>query len=72
MHAFPHTQGVLYFAVFIVIGGIAPCIATTIVWAGNTFGNHYKRATSMGLTFSLGEFRSGYEILVSTAASFDG
>lgn len=54
----PSLQGVLYFAVFIVIGGIAPCIATTIVWAGNTFGNHYKRATSMGLTFSLGEFRS--------------
>lgn len=47
-------QGALYFSVFLTLGAIAPCIATTIVWAGNTFGNHYKKATSMGMVFSLG------------------
>ncbi|WRT65182.1 uncharacterized protein IL334_002125 [Kwoniella shivajii] len=46
--------GALYFAVFLTTCSIAPCIATTIVWSGNTFGNHYKKATSMGFIFSLG------------------
>ncbi|WWC67492.1 uncharacterized protein I206_101400 [Kwoniella pini CBS 10737] len=46
--------GGLYFAVFLTTCSIAPCIATVIVWSGNTFGNHYKKATSMGLIFSLG------------------
>lgn len=47
-------SGALYFAVFVTIGAIAPALAGTIVWAGNTFGNHYKKATSMGMIFSLG------------------
>lgn len=47
-------QGALYFAVFLTVGAIAPGIAGTIVWSGNTFGNHYKKATSMGMVFSLG------------------
>ncbi|OCF34043.1 hypothetical protein I316_04390 [Kwoniella heveanensis BCC8398] len=47
-------SGALYFAVFLTTCSIAPCIATTIVWSGNTFGNHYKKATSMGFIFSLG------------------
>ncbi|OXC66800.1 hypothetical protein C367_02566 [Cryptococcus neoformans Ze90-1] len=46
--------GARYFAVFLTTCSIAPCIATTIVWSGNTFGQHYKKATSMGFIFSLG------------------
>ncbi|WVQ83940.1 hypothetical protein IAT38_006084 [Cryptococcus sp. DSM 104549] len=46
--------GALYFAVFLTTCSIAPCIATTIVWTGNSFSGHYKKATSMGLVFSLG------------------
>ncbi|KAK4688579.1 MFS transporter, ACS family, pantothenate transporter, partial [Tremellales sp. Uapishka_1] len=46
--------GVLYFAVFLTTASIAPCIATTITWSANTFGNHYKKATAMGMVFSLG------------------
>jgi MFS family permease len=46
--------GGLYFAVFLTIGSIAPCIATTIVFAAGNFGNHYKKAVSMGMVFSLG------------------
>ncbi|GHJ88189.1 hypothetical protein NliqN6_4591 [Naganishia liquefaciens] len=46
--------GGLYFAVFLTIGSIAPCIATTIVFAAGNFGNHYKKAVSMGMVFSFG------------------
>lgn len=46
--------GGLYFACFLTVGAIAPCIATVITWSGNTFTGHYKKATSMGMIFSLG------------------
>ncbi|EIW68677.1 hypothetical protein TREMEDRAFT_44495 [Tremella mesenterica DSM 1558] len=46
--------GVLYFAVFVTTTAVGPLIATTIAWTGNTFGNHYKKAVSMGLVFSAG------------------
>jgi MFS family permease len=52
-----YDQGVRYLSCFILLGGIAPCIATTIVWAGNTFGNHYRKSMAMGLIFSTGELR---------------
>ncbi|ODN96459.1 hypothetical protein L198_04173 [Cryptococcus wingfieldii CBS 7118] len=51
----PHTHpGALYFAVFLSTCAIGPCIAGVISWSAGTFGNHYKRATSMGFIFSLG------------------
>lgn len=46
--------GVLYFAVFLTVSSIAPGIATTIAWVGSNYANHYKKATAMGLTFTLG------------------
>jgi nitrate/nitrite transporter NarK len=46
--------GPLYFAVFLTVASIAPCIATTIVWSGNSFANHYKKAFAMGAIFSSG------------------
>ncbi|KAJ9094655.1 hypothetical protein QFC19_007868 [Naganishia cerealis] len=46
--------GALYFAVFLTIGSAAPCTATTIVFAAGNFGNHYKKAVSLGMMFSLG------------------
>nr|XP_018265893.1 uncharacterized protein I303_02269 [Kwoniella dejecticola CBS 10117]OBR88051.1 hypothetical protein I303_02269 [Kwoniella dejecticola CBS 10117] len=46
--------GGLYAAVFISSAAVGPLIATTIAWTGNTFGNHYKKAVSMGLVFSAG------------------
>ncbi|KAL7409434.1 transporter [Mrakia frigida] len=48
------SPGVLYFAIFLTVGSIAPGIACNIAWVGGNFGNHYKKATSFGLTFSMG------------------
>ncbi|KAJ9126895.1 hypothetical protein QFC24_001931 [Naganishia onofrii] len=51
----PRTHpGALYFAVFLTIGSAAPCTATTIVFAAGNFGNHYKKAVSLGMMLSLG------------------
>jgi hypothetical protein len=46
--------GAAYFAVFLTTCSIAPLISTTIVWCGNNFGSHYRKATIMGLVFTCG------------------
>ncbi|POY74243.1 hypothetical protein BMF94_2681 [Rhodotorula taiwanensis] len=46
--------GVAYFAVFLCVGGIAPCIANTITWAGNNNAPVIKRGTAMGVLFMTG------------------
>uniref|UniRef100_A0A0K3C9C4 BY PROTMAP: gi/647401743/emb/CDR48098.1/ RHTO0S16e01200g1_1 [Rhodosporidium toruloides] n=1 Tax=Rhodotorula toruloides TaxID=5286 RepID=A0A0K3C9C4_RHOTO len=46
--------GVAYFAVFLCVCGVAPCIANTIVWTGNNFSGVLKRGTSMGVMFAVG------------------
>ncbi|GAA5964119.1 hypothetical protein JCM21900_004514 [Sporobolomyces salmonicolor] len=46
--------GVAYFAVFLCVCGVAPSISNTITWAGNNMGPVYKRATGMGMMFTLG------------------
>jgi len=46
--------GAAYFAVFLTTMSIAPMISTTIVWCGNNFGSHYRKATIMGLVFTCG------------------
>ncbi|BGP24271.1 hypothetical protein JCM10295v2_003181 [Rhodotorula toruloides] len=46
--------GVAYFAVFLCVCGVAPCIANTIVWTGNNFAGVLKRGTSMGVMFAVG------------------
>jgi hypothetical protein len=43
-----------YVAVFVTTMAIAPMIAITIVWCGNNFGSHYRKATIMGLVFTTG------------------
>lgn len=48
-----HVAGA-YFAVFLTTMSIAPMISTTIVWCGNNFGSHYRKATIMGLVFTCG------------------
>jgi len=45
---------VSYFAIFLSVAGVSPCIATAIVWVGNNFGPITTRATSMGIFFTLG------------------
>jgi len=39
--------GVAYFAVFLAVTGVAPCISGTITWCGNNIGPTLKRATGM-------------------------
>ncbi|GAA5990880.1 hypothetical protein JCM10908_000062 [Rhodotorula pacifica] len=46
--------GVAYFAVFLCVGGVAPCIANTVCWTGNSFAGVLKRGTSMGMMFATG------------------
>ncbi|ORY88082.1 major facilitator superfamily domain-containing protein [Leucosporidium creatinivorum] len=43
-----------YFAVFLAVTGVAPCISGTITWCGNNIGPTLKRATGMGMMFTLG------------------
>ncbi len=51
----PVTQpGVSYFAIFLTVAGTCPCSATTIAWAGGSFGPVYKRAAAMGAVFATG------------------
>ncbi|KAM0752161.1 putative MFS nicotinic acid transporter Tna1 [Meredithblackwellia eburnea MCA 4105] len=46
--------GAAYFGVFLCVGGVAPCISNTITWCGNNIGPVYKRATGMGILFTVG------------------
>ncbi|GAA5885824.1 hypothetical protein JCM6882_007574 [Rhodosporidiobolus microsporus] len=46
--------GVAYFAIFLCVCGVAPCIAATITWCGNNFSPVLKRGTSMGMMFTTG------------------
>lgn len=46
--------GVCYFALFLTVGGISPCISNSISWTGGNNGPVYKRATAMGLFFTFG------------------
>ncbi|BGP47719.1 hypothetical protein JCM10450v2_003584 [Rhodotorula kratochvilovae] len=46
--------GVSYFALFLCVAGVAPCIANTITWAGNNMSPTLKRGTGMGMMFTLG------------------
>jgi len=43
-----------YIGLFFAISGIAPCISTCITWCGNNLGPTYKRATGMGIMFTIG------------------
>lgn len=43
-----------YAAVYVTTMAICPMIAVTITWAGNSFANHFKKGTAMGLVFSAG------------------
>lgn len=43
-----------YVGIFFAISGVAPCISTCITWCGNNLGPTYKRATGMGMMFTLG------------------
>ncbi|TNY21946.1 putative MFS nicotinic acid transporter Tna1 [Rhodotorula diobovata] len=46
--------GVAYFALFLCVAGVAPCIANTITWTGNNMAPVLKRGTGMGMMFTLG------------------
>lgn len=46
--------GVAYFAVFLCVGGIAPCIANSIAWIGGNTAPVIKRGTAMGVFFMTG------------------
>jgi len=41
--------GVAYFALFLCVAGVAPCIANTITWTGNNMAPVLKRGTGMGM-----------------------
>ncbi|KAG8988898.1 hypothetical protein FRB94_005578 [Tulasnella sp. JGI-2019a] len=45
---------VSYFAIFLSVAGVSPCISTAIVWVGNNFGPITTRATTMGVFFTMG------------------
>jgi len=46
--------GAKYFALFLCVGGVSPCISTSITFVGNNFGPVYTRAAVMGFFFSVG------------------
>ncbi|GAA5830862.1 hypothetical protein JCM11251_001101 [Rhodosporidiobolus azoricus] len=46
--------GVAYFAIFLCVNGVAPCIAATITWCGNNFSPVLRRGTAMGMMFTTG------------------
>ncbi|KAK4055978.1 hypothetical protein OIO90_002972 [Microbotryomycetes sp. JL221] len=46
--------GVCYFAIFLCVSGVSPPISNTITWCGGSIGPIYKRATGMGMMFTLG------------------
>jgi len=45
---------VKYFAIFLTVAGVSPCISMAITWVGNNCGPMYTRATVMGIFFSFG------------------
>ncbi|KAF9506091.1 hypothetical protein BS47DRAFT_463665 [Hydnum rufescens UP504] len=48
------SAGAKYFALFLCVGGVSPCISTSITFVGNNFGPMYTRAAVMGFFFSVG------------------
>ncbi|GAA5849775.1 hypothetical protein JCM8547_000559 [Rhodosporidiobolus lusitaniae] len=46
--------GVAYFAIFLCVVGVAPCIANSITWVGNNNAPLIKRGTVMGAFFTTG------------------
>ncbi|BGP15735.1 hypothetical protein JCM10213v2_003724 [Rhodosporidiobolus nylandii] len=46
--------GVAYFAIFLCVCGVAPCIANTITWTGNNMAPVQKRGVAMGMMFTVG------------------
>jgi hypothetical protein len=46
--------GVLYFASFLTVGSIAPCIATSLSWFQNNLQGHYKKAFVLGTAMTVG------------------
>ncbi|GAA6020852.1 hypothetical protein JCM10207_001681 [Rhodosporidiobolus poonsookiae] len=46
--------GVAYFAIFLCVCGVAPCIANTITWCGNNSAPVLRRGTAMGMLFMTG------------------
>ncbi|KZS93115.1 putative MFS nicotinic acid transporter Tna1 [Sistotremastrum niveocremeum HHB9708] len=48
------SAAVKYFAIFLTVAGVSPCIALAITWIGNNSGPMYTRATVMGIFFSFG------------------
>lgn len=45
---------VSYFALYLCVIGVAPCISTTISWCGTNIGPSYRRATATGMMFTTG------------------
>ncbi|PWN52676.1 MFS general substrate transporter [Violaceomyces palustris] len=50
----PASFVVKYSAIFLVVAGVSPSIATAITWIGNNYGPVCTRATAMGLFFTTG------------------
>lgn len=50
----PVSAGVHYFAIFLTVAGVSPCIALAIAYVGANFGPLYRRATVMGVYCPLG------------------
>lgn len=48
------SAGVKYFAIFLTVAGVSPCIALAIAFVGANFGPLYRRATVMGFFFTIG------------------
>ncbi|KAF9512561.1 hypothetical protein BS47DRAFT_1345338 [Hydnum rufescens UP504] len=48
------STGVKYFALFLCVGGVSPCVATSTTLIGNNYGPVYTRAAAMGFFFSVG------------------
>ncbi|GAA5885821.1 hypothetical protein JCM6882_007573 [Rhodosporidiobolus microsporus] len=45
---------VAYFAIFLCVCGVAPCVAANITWCGNNIAPVLKRGTAMGMMFTTG------------------
>ncbi|RMZ77964.1 hypothetical protein DV738_g4159, partial [Chaetothyriales sp. CBS 135597] len=48
------SAGVKYFAIFLTVAGISPCVILAISYVGTNFGPLYVRATVMGFFFTMG------------------
>lgn len=51
--------GVIYFALFLVAGGIYSGIPTTVSWIANNLAGQWKRATGMAFQFTVGNLVGG-------------